>query len=194
MIGILALQGAFSKHKQCLESLGLDCKLIKHPHELENCYGLIIPGGETTTHQKLLTEEFWGALERFGESKPIFGTCCGLILLSKKVYNQNIRTLKLIDIVSDRNAYGRQVESFATTLEIDLSGSKEPLEACFIRAPKILEASKDVSVLAFYQNDPVAVEQGLHIACTFHPELCQDFKLHNYFFQKCLKAHQMSLS
>lgn len=193
MIGILALQGAFSKHKQCLEKLAVDSKLIKHPHELKDCLGLIIPGGETTTHQRLLTEEFWEALEEFGKSKPIFGTCCGLILLSKNIEGQNIRTLKCIDIVSNRNAYGSQIESFATTLEINLNEKKENLEVCFIRAPKIVKVGENVRVLAYHNQDPVAVEQGLHIACTFHPELCYDLKLHNYFVQKCLQAQQVSL-
>lgn len=185
MIGVLALQGAFQKHLDCLHQLGIQGTLIKHPVQLENCLGLIIPGGESTAHLKLLGPLFWQALLEFGQSKPIFGTCCGLILLSTNVVGQSVKSLKLLDVAVSRNAYGRQIQSFEDHVEARLDQQKVTIKGCFIRAPKIIEVGSDVKILAYHHQDPVLVENQLHLACTFHPEISGDLQLHEYFSKKC---------
>lgn len=182
MIGVLALQGAFQKHLQCLEKLKVPCRLVRTLEQLNTCDALILPGGESTAHQKLISEEFWTALEEFSQSKPIFGTCCGLILMAREVQNNSMRTLKLLDIVVERNAFGPQIESFETSLEISLNEQIERVHGCFIRAPQIIKIGEKVSVLASYKGQPVVVQQGLALASTFHTEVFLDLTLHRYFF------------
>lgn len=193
MIGVLALQGAFQKHFECLQKLSQPAKLIRHPSELEDCMGLIIPGGETTAHLRLLTEPFWQALKSFGKVKPILGTCCGLILLSKEVFDNPVRTLKLMDIKVQRNAYGTQIASFEDQVVTKIDHQEVLIKGCFIRAPKIVEIGLKVRVLATHQNCVVLVENSLHIASTFHPEVSMDLTLHEYFIRKCLKLNNSVL-
>ena len=185
MIGVLALQGAFQKHYDCLTKIDVECCFVKHLEDLKACSGLIIPGGETTAHLRLLKEPFWNALIEFGKVKPIFGTCCGLILLSTKIVGLPVPTLKLIDLITERNAYGTQLDSFEDVVEAKLNGHLVFIKGCFIRAPKILEVGSDVKVLATHDQSPVIVQQGLHIACTFHPEISMDTSLHEYFAGHC---------
>lgn len=193
MIGVLALQGAFQKHQDCLHKLNVPSKQIRHPEELEECAGLIIPGGETTTHLKLLKEKFWEALLEFGAIKPIFGTCCGLILLSKEVVDSPLPTLGLMNIKASRNAYGSQVESFEDEIEAEFDEEKIKIKGCFIRAPKIIEVSSSVSILATHNESPVIVEEGLHLACSFHPEVSMDLSLHKYFARRCQRKNEAHL-
>lgn len=190
---MLALQGAFQKHLECLKQIGVQAELIKHPEQLKDCWGLIIPGGESTTHLKLLEPSFWNALLEFGQSKPIFGTCCGLILLATQVVGQPVRSLKLLDITVSRNAYGRQIESFEDSIEAVLDSKSISIKGCFIRAPKIIEVGESVKVLARHQGDFVLVENQLHLACTFHPEIFNDTQLHQYFVQKCIHRPALDL-
>ena len=185
MIGVLALQGAFQKHLDCLKLIGEECAPIKHEHELKRCNGLIIPGGETTAHIKLLGKSFWNALAGFGQEKPVFGTCCGLILLASRVQGESTPSLKLMDITVARNAYGTQLDSFEDRLKVKLGNQEELIQGCFIRAPKIVEIGKKVQVLACHDNDPVIVEEGHLLAATFHPEISLDTTLHQYFASKC---------
>ncbi len=182
LIGVLALQGAFQKHLQCLEKLKVPCSLVRTLEQLNACDGLILPGGESTAHQKLITEDFWTALEQFSQSKPVFGTCCGLILMAREVQNHSMRTLKLLDVLVQRNAFGPQIASFETSLEVCLNEQIERVHGCFIRAPQILKIGPAVKVLASYKGQPVLVQQGAALASTFHPEVFLDVTLHRYFF------------
>lgn len=187
MIGVLALQGAFQKHLECLQKLNISCRLVRAAHELEGCLGLILPGGETTTHFKLLQGKFWDQLKAFGKKKPIFGTCCGLILLSKEIVNDPLKPLGLMDISVTRNAYGTQTDSFQEVVEVQLDDEKVPVDCFFIRAPKITRTEPSVKVLSRYQGEPVVVTQNGHLACSFHPELAMDLQLHSFFARQCLQ-------
>lgn len=184
MIGVLALQGAFSKHLQCLKLLKAPCMEVKTLEQLEACDALILPGGESTAHQKLMGSEFWEALKIFAHTKPIMGTCCGLILLSKSVYKDSMRTLEALDVTVSRNAFGPQIYSFTTELETTFLKEGQKMKGCFIRAPQIVEIAPSVKVLARYENQPVIVQQGLVVAATFHPEVLLDVSLHRYFLEQ----------
>ena len=187
-IGILALQGDFARHKETLKALGQETVLVRTEKELNPCAGLIIPGGESTTLTKLLKKHLlWDKILRFAEKRPIFGTCAGLIILSKQTVNEQVETLGLIDIITERNAYGRQVDSFIDELDIKLSGKDDKFEGVFIRAPKIVSIGDGVSPLAWHQQDIVMVEQNNILAAAFHPELTNDTKIHEYFLAKVKK-------
>jgi 5'-phosphate synthase pdxT subunit len=148
--------------------------------DLETIDGLIIPGGESTTMLKLLDEEhLFEPLQRFGEKKPIFGTCAGAILLASEVLNPAQRSLGLMDLTVERNAYGRQIDSRIT--QIDLGGEKT--EAVFIRAPVVRRTGPGAKVLATYLDDPVLVQHGKHMIATFHPELSNSNLIHSRFVQ-----------
>jgi 5'-phosphate synthase pdxT subunit len=142
---------------------------------------LVLPGGESTTMLKLLHREgLFEPLKAFGESKPIFGTCAGAILLATHVTSPEQESLGLMDIGVQRNAYGRQLDSRVVSLPSELGD----LEAVFIRAPIIRSVGPGVKVLATYNNDPVLAEQGRHLVATFHPELTSDSRVHAYFLSK----------
>jgi len=144
--------------------------------------GLVIPGGESTTMLKLLRlEDLVEPLRRFAARRPVFGTCAGAILLAARVTHPEQESLGLLDIDVERNAYGRQLDSHVAVLE-DAEGG--PLEAVFIRAPVIRRAGPEVRVLASYRGAPVLVEQGRHMAATFHPELSADGRVHGWFVRK----------
>lgn len=183
LIGVLALQGAFAKHIEMLASLGVAAKEIRYPDELAYCDGLIIPGGESTViSRQIQLFQFEEPLREFGKTKAIFGTCAGLILMAKEVIGAPFKPFGMIDIIVERNAYGRQVESFATGIEINLAKEKcKNIPAIFIRAPRIKGCGKDVKVLALWNNEPVLVQQGQHLAATFHPELTNHTKIHKLF-------------
>jgi 5'-phosphate synthase pdxT subunit len=180
-IGILAVQGDFEAHAEVLERLGVDHVFVRKPAELAGCDGVILPGGESTTQLKFLTEE--GLLEALGEfaekGGAVFGTCAGAILLAREVTNPAQPSLGLADIVVARNAYGRQVQS-----RVAFGGSKlkdEPLEMVFIRAPIIEQVGSGVEVLAECDGREVLLQEGKLLAATFHPELTQDNTVHEYF-------------
>jgi pyridoxal 5'-phosphate synthase pdxT subunit len=178
-IGVLALQGDFDAHRRRLEELGAEVVLVKKPEQLDQVDGLLIPGGESTTFLKLLGEAGFQKLKDFVHLKPTFGTCAGAILLAREVANPPQPGLDALDVSIKRNAYGRQVNS-----SIRQGASKlgpEPLEMVFIRAPKFENAGPDVEVLATEGNDPVLIRQGTVLAATFHPELSDDKRVHQYF-------------
>lgn len=182
-VGVLALQGGFAKHIQMLKVLGVNVIEVRKPADLARCDGLIIPGGESTTmmyHIGVL--DFFQPLLNFAKKHPVFGTCAGLILLSRKVDNDLMRPLCILDIVIERNAFGRQIESHRTQVKLNL-GKGYPLasEGFFIRAPRITQLSEDVHVLAHCNNEPVLIQQGHHLGATFHPELTDDTSIHSYF-------------
>jgi pyridoxal 5'-phosphate synthase pdxT subunit len=185
-IGVLALQGDFIEHFNILKSLDVNPRLVKLPNDLEQLQGLIIPGGESTTIGKLATAyRLMAPLSQFGRSHAIWGTCAGAIFLSKDVAREQ-PLLGLMDIQVERNAFGRQVDSF----EMDLSapflenGETLPYHAVFIRAPIIKSVSDQVEVLLSLPDGRiVAAQQGKLLATSFHPELTSDTRFHQYFLE-----------
>ena len=188
-VGVLSLQGDFAAHGEALARAGAEPVYVRDPEQLAGIDGLVIPGGESTTMLKLLRFEGWmDQLAEFGRVKPIFGTCAGAILLAKDVSNPAQESLGLMDIGVERNGYGRQVDSRVTSIdpEPDFARRTAPgkLEAVFIRAPIIRRVGNGARVLASYAGDPVLVEQGRHLAATFHPELSADSRVHELFLEK----------
>jgi len=184
-IGVLALQGAFCEHVQVLTNLGISAVEIRRPREMDDLDGLIIPGGESTTISRLIEE--YGLAEPIhrlaSDGKPILGTCAGAILLAKNVVQNSLNTLGLMDIIVRRNAFGRQVDSFETSLNIPCLGNNS-FPAIFIRAPLIEGVGVSCEVLATLPSgEIVAVRQGNLIALSFHPELSPDPRLHAYFLK-----------
>jgi 5'-phosphate synthase pdxT subunit len=181
-IGVLGLQGAVSEHLQALEAVGAEGSTVKRPEQLAELDGLILPGGESTTMRRLMDRSgLFEAIKAFAEEKPIFGTCAGLILLAKKIEGQAGPHLGLMDINVRRNAFGRQVQSFETPLEI--KGVADDFVGVFIRAPYILEAGPNVEVLSKYEDKIVAAREGRFLAAAFHPELTGDARFHRYFVE-----------
>lgn len=181
-IGVLALQGAFREHIEALRSLGVDTVEVRLPEQLEGLDGLIIPGGESTAIGKLAVKYgLQEAITRFAkEGKPIYGTCAGMIMLSNNV-GRDQPLLGLMDIKVERNAFGRQLDSFETDLAIPALGEK-PFPAVFIRAPRIESVGEGVEILSRLDNNtPVAARQGNMIVTAFHPELTDDLRWHRYF-------------
>lgn len=188
-VGVLALQGDFAAHGAALERAGAEPVFVREAEQFAALDGLIIPGGESTTMLKLLRYEgLFDALAEFGRRRPIFGTCAGAILLAKDVSNPPQESLGLMDLSVERNAYGRQIDSRVTEIEPgeDFAARTAPdkLEAVFIRAPIIRRTGPGVKVLAQYAGDPVLVEEGRHLAATFHPELTSDGRVHRLFLDK----------
>ena len=183
-IGVLALQGAVREHLRAVESSGVTAVEIKRVEQLDEIDGLILPGGESTAMRRLMDRnDFIPAIQAFGEQKkPIFGTCAGLILLAKAINgDENAAHLKLIDINVARNAFGRQVDSFET--ELDIKGMAEDVNAVFIRAPYILDVGRDVEVLCEYDGKIVVAQQDHYLCASFHPELTDDNRVADYFVQ-----------
>ena len=183
-VGILALQGDFAMHGKALDELGVEWALVKTPKELVHVQGLIIPGGESTTLLKLMAAiELRPALEHFhAQGHPLFGTCAGLILLAQETVRPTQDSLGFINIVAERNAYGRQIDSFValgTPLVEDLG--PEPLAMVFIRAPKIAALLPGVTPLASCKDEIVLARQGSVLVSSFHPELTNDRRVHQYF-------------
>lgn len=190
-IGVLALQGDFSKHIETLRSLGTEVQEVRKSSDLKNCDGLIIPGGESTVMLKQIDFiQMRQSLLEFARDKPLFGTCAGLILMSKEVRNFSLETLNLLDLEVERNAFGRQVESFQSFISLELTpGHPVLFPAFFIRAPRIRGKGKEVKVLAMLEDEPVLVRQGHHLAATFHPELTLDPRVHLYFIDIVREKH-----
>ena len=187
-IGILALQGAFREHKQALLRLGVNVREVRLPEDIYNLAGLIIPGGESTTIVKLM--QIYGfdkAIPQFyKDGGAIWGTCAGAIVIAKSIvdYPQQF-SLNLLDITVERNAYGRQIASFETSVIINKFST--PLKAIFIRAPRIAQVGAQVEVLASFNNDPIMVKKERVMATVFHPELSNDDRVHAYFLKQVIK-------
>jgi 5'-phosphate synthase pdxT subunit len=172
-IGVLAVQGNFREHAAMLRRLGAEVVEVRKPEQLEGLDGLVIPGGESTTFMRLM--RLYGldeAVRRFGG--PMFGTCAGMIVLDRG-------HLGLVDVVVDRNAYGRQVASFEADLV--LAGEEEPLRGVFIRAPRVREVGPAVEVLAEHEGEPVLLRDGRFLIASFHPELTDDSRVHERFLE-----------
>jgi len=193
-IGILALQGDFNKHRLILEQLDLEPTLVQYPSDLDHVRGLIIPGGESTTMTKLMDRAgFYKAITTFANTNPVLGTCAGLIMMSTKAKDRRIKTLGLLDVDVERNASGRQIHSFCELLNVDINSKSQPIDATFIRAPKIVRYGRNVNVLATFSGSPCAVQSGLHLGLSFHPELNGVTIFHEFIFKKlvALKAERI---
>ena len=183
-IGILALQGDFAKHEAMLKSLHVDTLLVKKAKELDACDGLVIPGGESTTLTKLM--RLYGMYEpirEFSLTRPIMGTCAGMIMLASQVDDERITPLQLIDISVKRNAYGRQIDSFISEVKLPFLTNDSPFRAIFIRAPQITAVGSDVEILLELDKKPVMVRNRNILALAFHPELTDDSRIHRYFLE-----------
>jgi 5'-phosphate synthase pdxT subunit len=187
-VGVLSLQGDFAAHGDALTRSGAVPVYVREREQLDRLDGLILPGGESTTMLKLLRNEgLFDDLAEFGRRKPMFGTCAGAILMATHVTHPAQESLAMMDIAVERNAYGRQLDSRVVKLdpapEFEERTGPGKLEAVFIRAPVIRRAGSEVRVLAEYAGDPVLVEQGRHLAATFHPELTMDCRVHSFFLR-----------
>lgn len=181
--GIVAIQGDYQAHAKVLDRIGAEHTFVRKPSDLAGLDGVILPGGESTTHLKVMTEEgLFPALKQFAANGgAFFGTCAGAILLARTVHGPPQDSLGLLDIAVLRNGYGRQLAS-----DVHLGPTKlrdEPLEMVFIRAPIIEWTGEGVAILAEDAGHPVLVQQGRILASTFHPELTNDTTVHEYFLQ-----------
>ncbi len=192
-IGVLALQGAFREHIKKLQQIGVDAVEVRMPSELDGLDGLIIPGGESTTMGKLaVAYDLVGPLQAFVQERPVWGTCAGLILMATQANGQKKDGQPLLgglDIVVDRNYFGRQVDSFEIDLAVpalvDIANPGDPegaFHAVFIRAPAVVEIGPGVEILATLPTgEIVAVRQNQRLGTAFHPELSDDLRFHRYF-------------
>ena len=183
VVGVLALQGAFAAHREALAQLGADAREVRTTDQLAAVDGLVIPGGESTTMAMLLDRTGLRAplAARLADGLPVFGTCAGMILLADEVLDgrPDQWSFGVLDVGVRRNAYGRQLESFET--DLDVVGLDRPFHAVFIRAPGVVRTGPDVAVLAALDGDPVLVRQGSVLASAFHPELTADRRVHELF-------------
>ena len=183
-IGIIALQGNFIQHKKFVDKIGVQNILVRHPNEIDQCDSLIIPGGESTSISKQIdNNQFRKKLIKFALAKPILGTCAGMIMLSTSMPRTNLSPLNIMDFHIERNAWGRQVNSFSANIYLNFDENR-PFHAIFIRAPKISNIGKDVHVLAAFDGEPVLLSNGMHIVSSFHPEIGEDYRIHEYFINK----------
>lgn len=194
-IGVLGLQGDYQMHLDMVSAVeGVSASVVKMPDEIELCDGLIIPGGESTTVGKLM--ERYGVDEairrRSAQGMAVFGTCMGMIMLSKEIEGSDQQRLGLMDMTVRRNAFGRQVDSFETDLNISsISGGL--VRAVFIRAPFVTEVRGDAEVLAKLDTgEIVMVRQGNCLAAAFHPELTDDARVHEYFVKMAVAGRAAS--
>ena len=184
-VGVLALQGAFASHRDALDACGVDTILVRHPDDLLSLDGLVIPGGESTTISNLLVSS--GLLDpiraAIDSGLPVFGTCAGMILMASKIVDGRDDQIHfdLLPMSVRRNAYGRQIDSFET--DLDVAGFDVPFHAVFIRAPMIVEVDDQVEVLATYGERPVLVRLNNRFASSFHPELTDDIRIHRLFVE-----------
>jgi pyridoxal 5'-phosphate synthase pdxT subunit len=183
VVGVLALQGDFEAHCAVLASLGADCRLVRTPGDLEGLDGLVMPGGESTTMSLGIERE--GLAEPLRtlatSGTPVLATCAGMIMLDRN-------HLGVLDVAARRNAFGRQLHSFES--DLDLSGFGDALRAVFIRAPWVEEAGEGVEVLAEVDGHPVAVRQGEIMAVAFHPELTDDSRVHAWLVERIRAAER----
>ncbi len=186
VIGVLSVQGDFEEHMAMLETLGVEVKDVRLPKDLNGIDGIILPGGESTAMTTIMLRRgMWDALKKaFEDGLYAYGTCAGAILLAKDIGegSERVKPFGMIDMTVERNAYGRQIDSREVFLEEHELGD-EPLHAVFIRAPRIAKVGPAVKVLATYDGDPVLVREGNFLASTFHPEITDDYRVHEYFIR-----------
>ncbi len=184
-VGVLAVQGDFAEHIAVLTKLGVKAREVRLPEQLASVDALIIPGGESTTLSRLMTiYNLRDPVERMAaDGRAIWGTCAGMIMLAQEITEQDPTPLGLIDISVQRNAFGRQIDSFEQELDVDALGP-DPFHAVFIRAPVVIRVGQRGEVLSELDADrPVAVQQGRLMATSFHPELTNDYRFHSYFLE-----------
>jgi 5'-phosphate synthase pdxT subunit len=189
-IGVLALQGDFERHEHQIRLLGAKCSQVRLPSDLNSIDALIIPGGESTTMDILLDRfRLRQPLTTFGRSRPVYGTCAGMIMLAKRIEDNKagVKTLGLIDIDVIRTGYGRQVFSFEEELPVNLNNGQHTLKATFIRAPIVTRIGGNVRILASYRNSPVLVSENNILVSSFHTELDDDVTVLSYFFRTFLE-------
>ncbi len=183
-IGILALQGDYEKHAIMLERLGARTLFVREAADLDRIDGIVLPGGESTTIGKLM--KAYSVLEplraRICSGMPAFGTCAGLILLASQTAEKHQYRLGVLDISVERNAYGRQVDSFETDIDIPILG-EIPVRGVFIRAPMVTGIGDGVRVLARFEEKPVLLQKESVLAASFHPELTNDTRVHSFFLE-----------
>jgi 5'-phosphate synthase pdxT subunit len=193
-IGVLALQGAFIEHIAILRELGVEAVEVRLPEDLVGLDGLIIPGGESTTIGKLAeTYGLMGPMRNFAQAKPVWGTCAGMIFMARRVRSGAGRQqplLGVMDIAVERNAFGRQVDSFITPLDVSaFSDDDTPFPAVFIRGPRLVDAEGEAEVIArLADGSPVAAREGQWLVTSFHPELTGDTRFHELFVQMVSEA------
>lgn len=193
-IGVLGLQGAVREHVRSIEANGAEAVVVKWPDQLDELDGLILPGGESTTMRRLIDRYgFMEPLRAFGQSgRPMFGTCAGLILLAGEVAGYDEPHLGLMNVTVERNSFGRQKESFEADLTIqDVADS---YNAVFIRAPHIVSAGEETTVLARCDNRIVMARDRHYLGCSFHPELTNDHRITRYFIGMAEEAKQTKAS
>jgi len=184
-VGVLAIQGDFAEHIAVLGKLGVTAREVRLPEQLDSLDGLIIPGGESTTLSRLMSiYNLREPIEKMAaEGRAVWGTCAGMIMLSREITEKDPVPLGVMDIGVQRNAFGRQVDSFEQALNVSSLGG-EPYHAIFIRAPVIIRVGQGVEVLSALDDErPVAVQQGSLMATSFHPELTNDYRFHSYFLK-----------
>ena len=180
LIGVLAIQGDVEKHLAALERVGARTRRVLAPKHLDGLAGLVLPGGESTTISKgLARHQLVKPIQAFAEAGgAVLGTCAGAILLAREARNHPVPTLGLLDVEVERNAYGTQVDSFVAPADGGADPAFAGMECVFIRAPRIVALGSAVQVLARVDGEPVLVRQGRRHACTFHPELTDDLRVH----------------
>jgi len=185
-VGVLALQGAYQKHIDMLHTLGVPAHTVRQPHELDDCFALIIPGGESTTISLLIQKNgLYKPIKAFAENHPVMGVCAGMIMMATEVDDDRVTPLGLIPFKALRNHYGRQVHSFTTDIELDFDSKGPAFPAIFIRAPGVEKLLDDVQILARMNNDEaVILSKGHHLALSFHPELTDDSRIHAYWLSR----------
>lgn len=191
VIGVLAVQGDVREHVAALREVGADARTVRRPAELEGLAGLVVPGGESTTIDRL--SRIFGlhepVRELIGQGMPVYGSCAGMIQLAQQILDGHPEQQSFggIDMTVRRNAFGRQVDSFEVDLQVDgIEGA--PFRAVFIRAPWVERLGEQVEVLARVEGHPVAVRQGSLLATSFHPEVTGDRRLHALFLDLCVQA------
>ena len=195
-IGVLELQGNYSLHHKIFSDLGISSKGIKTARDLDNIDGLVIPGGESTTISLLLDSfDLRIPIKNFAKENPIMGTCAGLIMMSKSIKgDKKVTPLGILDIIVDRNAYGRQIMSCKEPVSFRLNNQKIEINATLIRAPKIISINDSVNVLATINNFPAVVMEGKHLGLSFHPELDGITIFHEILFNPSCKFYWPNLN
>ena len=195
-IGVLELQGNYSLHHKIFSDLGISSKGIKTARDLDNIDGLVIPGGESTTISLLLDSfDLRAPIKNFAKENPIMGTCAGLIMMSKSIKgDKKVTPLGILDIIVDRNAYGRQIMSCKEPVSFRLNNQKIEINATLIRAPKIISINDSVNVLATIDNFPAVVMEGKHLGLSFHPELDSITIFHEILFNPSCKFYWPNLN
>lgn len=192
-VGILALQGAIEPHKEKLRELGATPVEVRVPEDLNGLSGIILPGGESSAMIHLLKlNQLWEPLKQFVGQRPSWGVCAGAILLASKVTHPEQDCLKRLDITADRNAYGRQIDSFIGNFAVTESGRErlaaDSVEGVFIRAPRFASLGDKVVPLVTNDGEPIMVQDGKCLASAFHPELSQSNLIHKYFLSLCAES------